>query len=71
MADAYPKADFRALLQEFVGADVRFLVVGAYAVGAHGHFRYTGDLDLWIEASPQNAERAHRALVRFGTHCST
>jgi hypothetical protein len=46
---------------EFIGFlsahEVRFLVVGGYAVAVHGHPRYTGDLDVWVLVHPDNAER--------------
>jgi hypothetical protein len=58
--------DFVDLLRAFVAAEVRFLVVGAYALALHGRPRATGDLDLWVEATPQNAERVMRALGAFG-----
>jgi hypothetical protein len=58
--------DFVDLLRAFVAAEVRFLVVGAYALALHGRPRATGDLDLWVEATPQNAERIMRALAVFG-----
>lgn len=58
--------DFEALLAELNGADARFLVVGAYAVALHSRPRATGDLDLWVEPTPTNAARVHRALRAFG-----
>ena len=58
--------DFTDLLRAFVAADVRFLVVGAYALGIHGRPRATGDLDVWVDASPENASRVMRALADFG-----
>lgn len=58
--------DFRDLLQELVAANVRFLVVGAHALSVHGIPRATGDLDIWLERSAENAERTMSALVRFG-----
>jgi len=58
--------DFVDLLRAFVAADVRFLVVGAYALALHGRPRATGDLDIWIEATPANAVRVMRALAAFG-----
>jgi len=58
--------DFHDLLSEFVDAEVRFLVVGAYALAIHGRPRATGDLDLWIDPEPANAERVYRSLQRFG-----
>jgi hypothetical protein len=58
--------DFVDLLRAFLAADVRFLVVGAYALALHGRPRATGDLDLWIEPAPENAARVMRALAAFG-----
>jgi hypothetical protein len=58
--------DFVDLLRAFVDAEVRFLVVGAYALAAHGRPRATGDIDVWVEATPDNATRVMRALVAFG-----
>lgn len=58
--------DFRDLLRAFSDAEARFLVVGAYAVSYHAEPRTTGDLDIWIDAAPGNAERVHRALAAFG-----
>ncbi len=43
--------DFADLLRAFVDADVRFLVVGAYALAHHGRPRATGDLDVWVDAT--------------------
>ena len=47
--------DFVDLLRAFVAADVRFLVVGAYALALHGRPRATGDLDVWVDATSENA----------------
>ena len=58
--------DFIDLLRAFADAEVRFLVVGAYALALHGRPRATGDLDVWVEATPQNAARVMRALAAFG-----
>jgi len=58
--------DFRDLLRAFVDHRVRFLVVGAYALAVHGRPRATGDLDVWIEPTRGNAERAFAALGHFG-----
>jgi len=58
--------DFVDLLRAFIAADVRFLIVGAYALALHGKPRATGDLDVWIDATPDNAARAMRALRAFG-----
>ena len=58
--------DFVDLLRAFIAADVRFLIVGAYALALHGRPRATGDLDVWIDATPDNAARVMRALTSFG-----
>jgi hypothetical protein len=58
--------DFIDLLRAFIAADVRFLVVGAYALALHGRPRGTGDLDVWVDATPENAPRVMQALRAFG-----
>jgi hypothetical protein len=49
--------DFQEFLRSFVDHDVRFLIVGGYARTAHGHPRYTKDLDVWVWTDPSNARR--------------
>jgi hypothetical protein len=58
--------DFLELLSSLRDAEAKFLVIGAYAVGVHGRPRATKDLDIWVEASPENAARVFRALRQFG-----
>lgn len=58
--------DFRDLLAELVRAKARFLVVGAHALSVYGVPRATIDLDVWIDASPENAKRVWAALAAFG-----
>lgn len=58
--------DFRDILSEFCAAQVEFLLVGAYALAAHGLPRATGDIDLWVRCSEQNARRIMQAMARFG-----
>jgi hypothetical protein len=58
--------DFLDLLRELSAHNVRFLIVGAYALGVHGRPRATGDLDVWIDATPDNAPRLMSALAAFG-----
>jgi Zn/Cd-binding protein ZinT len=57
-------------LQEFLQSlndnDVRYLLIGGYAVAFHGHPRYTKDLDVWIEMTAGNANRVIEALKQFG-----
>jgi hypothetical protein len=58
--------DFQEFLRSFVGHEVRFLIVGGYALAAHGHPRYTKDLDVWVWTDPSNARRVVAALEEFG-----
>lgn len=58
--------DFLDPLRAFNDHDVRFVVVGAYALAVLGRPRATGDLDVWIEASAENAPRVIAALAAFG-----
>jgi predicted nucleotidyltransferase len=58
--------DFKEFIESLNDSQVRYLVVGGYAVAAHGHPRYTKDMDVWIEMSPENAMRMIEALDRFG-----
>jgi len=58
--------DFRDLFSDFNDAEVRYLVVGAYAVTFHARPRFTKDLDLWIDSHQDNAQRAWEALAKFG-----
>ena len=61
---------FRDLLAELRRAEARFLVVGAHALAAHGVPRATVDLDVWIDASPENVRRVWAALAAFGAPLS-
>jgi hypothetical protein len=58
--------DLHDLLKEFIDHEVRFLIVGGYALAVHGHPRATGDLDVWVDCSAPNATRAYEALLEFG-----
>jgi len=58
--------DFAEMLAALSAAGAEFLIVGAHALAAHGRPRATGDLDLWIRATPENARRVWRALLAFG-----
>ena len=58
--------DYRDMLSALSEAGVEFLLVGAYAVAAHGYPRATGDLDLWVRPSRENAKRVWAALEAFG-----
>ncbi len=58
--------DFREFIQSLNDNQVHYLVVGGYAVALHGHPRYTKDIDIWIEMSPDNAASVVKALKQFG-----
>lgn len=58
--------DFQELLELFAQHDVRYLIVGGWALAAHGHPRYTKDLDVWVWMNPTNASAALAALDDFG-----
>jgi hypothetical protein len=58
--------DFKELLELFNAHSVEYLIVGAYALAIHGAPRTTGDLDLWVNPTPENARRILRALEEFG-----
>lgn len=58
--------DFREFVELLLANDVSFMVVGGYAVAAHGHPRYTGGLDIWILIDQANAEKLTQTLRDFG-----
>ena len=58
--------DYRDMLSAFADAEVDYLVIGAYAMAAHGHPRATGDIDLWVRSTSANANRVLEALSAFG-----
>jgi hypothetical protein len=58
--------DFRDLFSTFNTAGVSYLLVGGHAVAFHAEPRHTKDIDVWIEPSQANAERAYEALRVFG-----
>jgi hypothetical protein len=62
--------DFRDILLELHSAGARFVVLGGHAVAFHGHPRATKDLDVLVEADPENAKRVYAALAAFGAPLS-
>lgn len=62
--------DFVEMLSALFEAGARFLIVGAHALAAHGAPRATGDLDIWIQNTPDNATRVLAALRAFGAPLS-
>ena len=58
--------DFREFLSLLHTHRVKYLLVGGYAVAAHGYPRFTGDMDLWIQTNTENAENVLRVCREFG-----
>ena len=58
--------DYRDILEALVAEHARFLIVGAHALALHGYPRSTVDIDIWIDASEDNAQRVWKALAEFG-----
>ncbi|MCK5305593.1 MAG: hypothetical protein KAJ66_00480 [Candidatus Omnitrophica bacterium] len=58
--------DFKELLELLNSKKIEYLVIGGYAVAFHGHPRATGDLDIWIAISKDNARKTVEALKEFG-----
>ncbi|MBC7258494.1 MAG: hypothetical protein H5T65_04555 [Chloroflexi bacterium] len=58
--------DFKEFIISLNDNLVRYLVIGGYAVAIHGYPRYTKDIDIWIEPTPENAARIVKALEQFG-----
>ncbi len=64
--DTILPSDFRDFLKLLNSRNVRYLLIGGYAVGYHGYSRATADMDLWIDIDPDNAARVVAALLEFG-----
>ena len=58
--------DYKEMLQFLLEEKVEFILVGAYALGAHGYPRATGDIDIWVKADENNSKKTYNALARFG-----
>lgn len=58
--------DLREFIELLNALEVRYVIVGAYALAHHGRPRYTGDIDFFVESSAQNAQRLHQVLEQFG-----
>lgn len=58
--------DLREFIELLNALDVRYMVVGAFALAYHGHPRYTGDIDLFIERTAENADRLMQVIQKFG-----
>ena len=59
-------SDFKEFLRLLSEMGVEYLIVGGYAVGYHGYPRSTGDMDVWVASTEENADRLVKALKEFG-----
>ena len=58
--------DFREFLALLNEHEVRFMIVGGYALAFHGAPRFTGDIDVFIKPDHENAQRIIKVLEDFG-----
>lgn len=58
--------DFKEFIELLIKNKAEYLIVGGYAVGIHGHPRYTGDLDIWLNPTPANADLILKSVNEFG-----
>jgi hypothetical protein len=58
--------DLREFIRLLSALDVRFIIVGAFAVAYHGYYRYTSDIDLFVDRSAENGELLQKAIEQFG-----
>ena len=58
--------DFKEFIKLLNDHNVKYLIVGGYALAFHGHPRYTKDIDVWIESSMDNADKLLKVLSDFG-----
>jgi hypothetical protein len=59
-------SDFKEFLRLLDEKGVESLIVGGYAVGYHGYPRSTGNMNVWIDSTEENAERVVETLKEFG-----
>ncbi len=62
-------SDFKEFAQLLNTNEVEYLIVGGYALAAHGHPRYTGDLDFWVGTDLLNGIKIIKTLKDFGFGC--
>jgi Nucleotidyl transferase of unknown function (DUF2204) len=58
--------DFREFIALLNEKDVKYLVIGGYAVAYHGYPRYTKDIDFWVWLNQENAQKALDVIAAFG-----
>ncbi len=58
--------DFKEFLKLLNEHEVRYLLIGGYAVGYHGYARATEDMNIWVAVQPENADKIVNVLKDFG-----
>lgn len=58
--------DLKEFIESLNANEVRYLVIGGYALAMHGHPRFTKDIDIWLDCDQSNAERVLKAIADFG-----
>jgi predicted nucleotidyltransferase len=58
--------DFKEFVELLIKNKAEYLIVGGYAVAIHGYPRYTGDLDIWLNPTPENAKSIVKTVNEFG-----
>jgi predicted nucleotidyltransferase len=59
-------SDLREFLELLNSRGVEYVIVGAHSLAFHGRPRYTGDLDILVRATPENAAKLVDLLNQFG-----
>ncbi len=62
--------DYKEMLVSLLREKVEFILVGAYALAAHGFPRATGDMDIWVKPNFENSKKVYKALAKFGAPIS-
>lgn len=66
MATLRLRKDLKEFIELLNSHNVKYVVVGGYAVAFHGHPRNTGDIDIFVEISDENADRLESVVAAFG-----
>jgi hypothetical protein len=59
-------ADLREFIALLNSHSVEYVIVGAHSLAFHGRPRYTGDIDILIRPSPENAAKLSIVMDKFG-----
>lgn len=58
--------DFRDFIKALNTNKVRYILIGGFSVILHGYSRTTGDMDIWVERTPENYGSLKKAFSEFG-----